>query len=240
MKECLNAEGVNSDYIVVGTAGEAVGQGSYDDKEELVHVVIADGVTEIYPSAFEECVNLESVVIPKSVREIGDDAFKGCVRLKTVDMKATVKSLCRTFVDCTGLERVDLPEGLEHIDGCTFARCCGLKSLVLPSSLDSISSNTEENYFTSSEGAFLDCIGLRRVEFKSGQVSIAHGAFRNCSLLQEIVLPEGIDQSARIFHSLGYKEMASIVEENSDLPKDMPSHLVKITLPWKSRLFCKL
>lgn len=55
--------------------------------ENVEHVVIPDGVTEIQPGAFMECSNLKSVVIPESVSEINEDTFLGCDSLESLTIE---------------------------------------------------------------------------------------------------------------------------------------------------------
>ena len=55
--------------------------------ENVEHVVIPDGVTEIQTGAFKECSNLKSVVIPESVSEINEDTFLGCDSLESLTIE---------------------------------------------------------------------------------------------------------------------------------------------------------
>ena len=55
--------------------------------ENVEHVVIPDGVTEIQPGAFMNCSNLKSVVIPESVSEINEDTFLGCDSLESLTIE---------------------------------------------------------------------------------------------------------------------------------------------------------
>ena len=53
-------------------------------KDDAVNVVIPEGVTGIWKSAFQFCRRLKSVVIPSSVRTIYDSAFAWCWSLESV------------------------------------------------------------------------------------------------------------------------------------------------------------
>ena len=55
--------------------------------ENVEHVVIPEGVTEIQPGAFMECSNLKSVVVPESVSEIKDNTFLGCDSLEMLTIE---------------------------------------------------------------------------------------------------------------------------------------------------------
>ncbi|MBO5227309.1 MAG: leucine-rich repeat protein [Ruminococcus sp.] len=55
--------------------------------ENVEHVVIPEGISEIQPGAFMECSNLKSVVIPESVSEINEDTFLGCDSLESLTIE---------------------------------------------------------------------------------------------------------------------------------------------------------
>ena len=55
--------------------------------ENVEHVVIPEGVTEIQPGVFMNCSNLKSVVIPESVSEIKHDTFLGCDSLEVLTIE---------------------------------------------------------------------------------------------------------------------------------------------------------
>ena len=86
----------------------------WDDlREEIKHVVIADGVTRIGNAAFSVCPALETVTISDSVTEIGELAFQLCKELK----------------------EAELPEGLVTIGGGAFNGCYDLKTVYIPASV---------------------------------------------------------------------------------------------------------
>lgn len=49
---------------------------------DITKVIIKDGITELGPNAFKECVNLEELELPKSLVTFGADAFIGCSNQK--------------------------------------------------------------------------------------------------------------------------------------------------------------
>ena len=58
----------------------------YNYREDILTVVIEDGVTSIGKNAFQYCEYLSSVTIPFSVTSIGSKAFKWCSSLKLVNV----------------------------------------------------------------------------------------------------------------------------------------------------------
>ena len=67
---------------------------SFDDSpayynENIIKVVIQDGVTSIGEYAFWKCSSLTSIEIPESVTSIGESAFTGCTGLESIKGSAT-------------------------------------------------------------------------------------------------------------------------------------------------------
>jgi len=77
---------------------------------------IPDGVTTIFPDAFDSCSKLSSITIPNSVTYIGDWAF----------------------VECTGLNSIIIPNGVTQITDYVFSNCTNLTSITIPASLKNI------------------------------------------------------------------------------------------------------
>lgn len=89
---------------------------------------------------------------------------------------ADVTVYSRSFLNCTNLETVVFPEGLEAIGSLAFSGCSSLKSVTLPSTLTEISSS-----------AFADCVSLESVVLPDGIEGIA--GFEGCTGLKTVVLP---------------------------------------------------
>eukprot|EP00980_Cylindrotheca_fusiformis_P002664 scaffold623_cov83-Cylindrotheca_fusiformis.AAC.1 len=106
------------------------------EKLEFVHFVPERGSQEIYQIS----PSLEAagtVVFPDRAKlEIGDHAFDGCKSLRKVIVRSIKTRLgTRVFKDCSGLISVDLPEGLEVIEGGLFLGCRSLTTVKIPSSV---------------------------------------------------------------------------------------------------------
>ena len=76
-------------------------------RENIISVIIENGVTSIASYAFYECRGLTSVTIPNSVTSIGDHAFENCYNLTSVTIPNSVTSIGNyAFYDCIGLRMV--------------------------------------------------------------------------------------------------------------------------------------
>lgn len=111
---------INDEGVLVGYDGtekclyippcKKIGWSVFYDYDNIVKVVIPEGVTEIGLHAFASCINLREVVLPNSLRAIYAGAFRNCINL----------------------ERINFPLGLECIAVNAFENCVSLKKFYLP------------------------------------------------------------------------------------------------------------
>lgn len=75
--------------------------------EELLRVIIPDGVEKVEQMAFNFCSNLNFVIIPDSVTSLESSAFYECIKLKTVVIPDNIKNMgLGVFTNCYELEEV--------------------------------------------------------------------------------------------------------------------------------------
>lgn len=82
--------------------------------------------------AFESTLISGRLILPEGLIGMGDYTFKNCSRLTdTLKIPASVPRIGKeTFYNCTGLEALELPEGLQVISSGAFGYCTGLNSIV--------------------------------------------------------------------------------------------------------------
>ena len=127
--------------------------------EDIISVIIPEGVTFIDNYAFNGCSKLASVKIPSTVTEIEGGAFEDTLWLANkraadplvtvnnilidgqtaagaVEIPDTVKSISReAFSDNTEITSVKLPSGLTELPHLCFANCTNLSEVTFPSTL---------------------------------------------------------------------------------------------------------
>lgn len=124
----LDSEGV----LTISGSGDMHGYGSsdapwYGSRSRVKSAVIAEGVTSIGESAFENCRSLTSVTIPNSVTSIGGCAFDECWSLTSVTIPDSVTSIGDSaFASCTSLTSVTIPDSVTSIGGSAFYNCTSL------------------------------------------------------------------------------------------------------------------
>ena len=179
----LDSEGV----LTISGSGDMHGYGSsdapwYGSRSRVKSAVIAEGVTSIGESAFENCRSLTSVTIPNSVTSIGWSAFFYCKSLTSVTIPDSVTSVgAYAFLGCTSLTSVTIPNSVTSIGGCAFDECWSLTSVTIPDSVTSIG-----------DSAFASCTSLTSVTIPDSVTSIGGIAFGNCKSLTSVTIPDSV------------------------------------------------
>lgn len=85
------------------------------------------------------------------------------------------------FLSCTGLTRIDIPEGVKEIGDRAFERCASLQSINLPITVKKIGIQ-----------AFQNCTGLTTLLIPEGIEEIPENAISFCSKLSTLYLPNSL------------------------------------------------
>ena len=106
--------------------------------EYITSVVIEDGVTSVYQSAFYGLVNLKTAVIGKDVEIMEQNAFQNCINLERVEINSekltTIPS--NTFADCSSLKEITIPVNVTTIDSYAFDGCTSFGDIYYGGTLD--------------------------------------------------------------------------------------------------------
>lgn len=174
--------GNSADVVIPAEIGgypvASVGENAFSSTK-TISIIIADGISRIDDSAFQDCYALKKVILPSSLTSIGDYAF----------------------YSCSSLSEVHLPEGLNEIGESAFSYTSSLESIALPSSLRMLgieafsssgllSISIPANVTNLPEGLFYFCEHLASVTFPEGLISVGDRVFEGCLSLQHVRLPE--------------------------------------------------
>lgn len=198
--------------FVYGDVDE-IGDYAFADLSALASVKIVSDVKRFGNYAFYGCNELETVALPLSTERIGVAAFAHCGLLSAVNLGqlsslnflgsnlfrgdtslrsidlcgAGITTLPREmFSECTILESVVLPAGLQVISDYAFS-CTGLGSISFPSGLTKIG-----------VGAFADCTYLAGVDLSGASIEeIGDRAFAGADLLSSFTLCSGVKKIGR-------------------------------------------
>ena len=185
---------------------------SYDNRipwrnygEQVITIILENGVTSIGDSAFSDCSSLTSVTIPDSVTSIGSHAFSYCSSLTSVTIPDSVTSIGDSaFYDCKALKEVHITDisawcniKFDDVDSNPLFYANNLyingelaTNVVIPNNITSIG-----------DYAFFNYSRLASVTIPDSVTSIGSHAFSNCSSLTSITIPDSVTSiGERAFH----------------------------------------
>jgi len=145
-------------------------------KDDIIYVVINEGVTTIGNYAFNGCPNLTSVTIGNSVQTIGEFAFSWCHKLSLLTMGNSVQIIGGwAFERCYDLVSFSLPNSVQIIDEAAFFACYNLQSVVIPDFVQRIG-----------RGSFSYCNNLTSLTIGHSVNHIGVDAFDQCDRLENV------------------------------------------------------
>ena len=183
----------------------------------LSEIHIGDSLTEIGEYAFYNCNQLTTFPVLNEITSIPKGMMVRCTNLRTMTLGSKVKDIGESaFSEMIRLDSLNLNEGLERIGDDAFSRCTALTDIFIPSTVNSLGNGVFagcsslcswsliNNTFYQVQGpALLTSDGANLIAYAIGYpsssfvvpstvISIADGAFMDCSALQKVELPEGL------------------------------------------------
>lgn len=183
-----------------------VGISNYAFYQTLVNrVTVPDSVKLIGKAAFYECEQLRHVTLPDGLKRIEDYTFYGCSALYDMKIPSGVESIGRSaFYQCVSYENIELPDSVQSLgDYCFYGSRvtairfgAGIKSIgsraFQGSGLQTVTiPGTLENI---PERAFAKSSLLQHVILGEGVKTVGRYAFTECLSLVDIVLPQSLEK----------------------------------------------
>lgn len=110
--------------VTIPDTVEIIGEGAFEENDNIESVVIPNSVTEIKRYAFWGCDNLKTVTLGNGIKEIGPYTFANCKGLKQITIPSNVKSIgLQAFVDCVNLTDITIPVETIEIHEAAFDGC---------------------------------------------------------------------------------------------------------------------
>ena len=224
--------------VTIPSGVTSIGEYAFSGCSGLTSITIPNSVTSIGSSAFYNCNGLENIyitdiaawckiseignlirngssnkklylnnelitdlVIPDSVTSIGDYAFFDCSKLTNITIPNGVTSIgYAAFSGCSGLESITLPFIGARLNGdekAHFGYIFGASyfsdnSECVPSSLKTVIISNGSGVTSIGYAAFKGCSGLTNITIPDGITSIGGGAFSGCSSLTSVTIPDSV------------------------------------------------
>ncbi len=139
-------------YIVFDAPIRRVGKEAFASSENLLSVVIPEGVTVIGLGAFSNCNSLTSVTLPYGVESLEDMTFSNCKSLTNITLPETITSMgFGALAAGANLRDITIPQNITAIAQC-LCQGCGIESITIPSKVTSIGAY-----------AYYPCVNLAKV-----------------------------------------------------------------------------
>lgn len=178
------------EVTIPGTVWE-IGESAFEGCEDLMSVVMSNGVAKIDDYAFYNCSSLESVTLPYGLMSMGKCAFAYCHELAAVTVPEGVTNVgYRAFYSCDGLTSVALPRSLASIGDEAFAFCGGIGAFTV--SDDNPAYKVQDGMLLTKNGGVLLHGADGDVSIPSGVTRISNGAFASCVGLTNVTIPTSV------------------------------------------------
>lgn len=152
---------------------------------------------------------LITYVIPNNVTSIGEWAFCECNTLTNIMLPSSIKTIENNAIAyCSQLKSLTIPYNVAHIGDGAITGCCNLSSfsgkyssvdkkclifngkIVAFAPAEITSYTVPDNVVEIGDWAFAYCEDLREIVIGEGVRTIGRCAFRNCSALSKIIMPQ--------------------------------------------------
>ena len=198
---------------------KSIANDAFKDRDNLISLVVNEGVSTIGWTSFFNCSQLERVTLPTSLSFIGGAAFDGCRKLDGVYIK-DVAAWCNVgfgamngnplqygaglYLNGTLQKNLTIPPTVETIKRYVFRGCGKIESVTIHDGVQAIefaafdSCNDLINVTLPSSvswiasQAFSHCKKLSGINIPHSVVNIGTGLFYGCSSLETIDIPEGV------------------------------------------------
>ena len=187
-------------------------------KNEILSLVIYDGVTSIGDQAFYECSNLYNVTLSTTIMSIGEWSFYACYSLENLSLPASLTVIKGfAFAECIGLRSLTVPAGVTSIGSGAFYWCHALTSIQVPeenttySSADGILFNKNKTKLFACPGGFIGAYTI-----PSSVTSIGIDAFYNCCVLTSLTIPSSVTTIEGGAQTFGYCESLTSIQVEND------------------------
>ena len=187
------------------------------------NVTIPDSVTDHAPTPFYNCQNLTSVTFGSGITALNRQLFFRCDQLKYLYLHENITALSSEALrDCYRLEYNTYGNGM-YLGSASSPYLV----LVKAASTDITSFRFHPSTGIIYDSAFRDCTLLTSITLPDGLHTIGNGIFTGCTSLEEITIPAGLTIGDSIFYGCTGLKTAHLPQ---DVDRAVVSSLSNLTL----------
>lgn len=220
---CTSLKTINIPYGVT-----EINDYAFSNCSSLLSVIIPGSVEYIGKNAFSGCSSLSEVSLPEGILYIKDYSFSDCKSLSSIQFPDSLKSIGNyAFSGCSSLSSVRIPDNLESMGKKSFENSVSTKIYAeLGSDAATVISKAgfsfripyhddyglkylfTENTISGLELSYVD-LDKTMIEVVPGVTRIAESAFKNCTLLKQVSIPNTVTSIGSLAFS-GCSTLSSI------------------------------
>lgn len=139
-------------------------------------VVIPESIELIGKGCFNSTTGFADVIFPEKITEIGDWWFSNTYD-ETIHIQPHITKICEGAFSGSDMRYIDLPDGIDTIEGWAFSHCDSLTEVKLPLDL-----------YELDRRLFLGCDNLRGVTINKNMEMIYMDVFESCPSFSDIYI----------------------------------------------------
>ena len=243
-----NLEGLKT--IIIPSTVKRIEQNAFSNNTTLENVIIQvkdnEGVEYIGRRAFYGCSNLKDINLPDTITYIEAEAFRDNTKIESIKLPSKLKELKgQTFISCSNLKKIELSKDLESL-GSESLLGTAITKLELPLNLQSIGNSalnistlqeidtSNNNYFEYKNGVLytkdlktlvVALSNITSINIEKSVESINGSAFRTCSKLETINIPDNVKNIGTLCFSNGVLKKIIVSSNNNYLKNDENNNL---------------
>ena len=225
----------NVKTVIIENGVTSIGYQAFCGCTRVVDVIVPDSVTSIGDSAFYNCQKLNNITIPNSVTSIGNSVFYNCTNLLRITLPGLENIGKYSLCECPNLRRIEYygtknqwnkicklqnNSKLNNVETFCIDGLTGSFDPITYSTKDYLKFKIDDNVTlvgydkNKMKSKNINVDSIEFAGFKFNVTSIGNSAFRSCTSLTSVIIPNSVTSIGRYAFS-GCANLTSITIPDS-------------------------